>query len=87
MMAISRNNKQEKTLSQKKNEVNEKNNFKKNKIPDVFERPGSIPREKPLTLSQLSHIEPKKFKSQRRKTEIDLPGLRNLLNNNKNKKK
>lgn len=78
MMAISRNNGIRKAMPQ------EKNNNDENKNPDTFERAVHLSREKPMTLSQLSHIEPKKFKPQRKKAEIDLPGLRNLLNKNKN---
>jgi len=85
MMAISRNNGIKKTLPQeKKNVTGDK--YEENKNTDTFERSVHFSKEKPMTLSQLSHIEPKKFKPQRKKTEIDLPGLRNLLNKNKKQK-
>jgi CxxC-x17-CxxC domain-containing protein len=45
-----------------------------------------VPREKPLSLSQMAHIEPKKFKNSRKKIEVDLKGLRRILDNTKNKK-
>jgi len=46
----------------------------------------NIPQEKPLSLSQISHIAPKNFKSTRKKTEIDLNEVRNLINGAKNNK-
>ncbi len=86
MTAISRNNEQKRVAPREKNKISEKKDFIKKKASATFEQDEYIPKEKPMTLFQLSHIEPKKFKSQRKKTEIDLPGLRSLLRNNKNKK-
>lgn len=86
MMAVSRNSEAKKDFTKGKNSHDEKNDFKKETKNNNFERVGYISKEKPMTLSQLSHIEPKKFKPQRKKVEIDLPGLRNLLKENKNKK-
>lgn len=42
-------------------------------------------QERPMSLSQMSHIAPKKFKSQRVKPTVDLSGVRELLNQTKNK--
>lgn len=40
--------------------------------------------DKPMSLSQMSHIAPKKFKSLRKKTEVNLSDLRTLINQTKN---
>jgi CxxC-x17-CxxC domain-containing protein len=42
-----------------------------------------LPEEKPMTLSQISHIEPKKFKPRRHKPSINLSEVRNLINKTK----
>jgi len=42
--------------------------------------------EKPMSLSQMSHIAPKKFKNQRKKVEVNLNEVRQLINNSVNKK-
>jgi len=42
-----------------------------------------IPKEKPMTLSQISRIAPKKFKSARKKIEVNLAEVRKLINKNK----
>ncbi|NTU67022.1 MAG: type IV secretion system DNA-binding domain-containing protein [Candidatus Moranbacteria bacterium] len=48
------------------------------------ERPAAyIPREKPMNLSQLSHVAPKKFKSER--PGIDLESVRKMINQTRNK--
>ncbi len=39
-----------------------------------------VPKDKPMSLSQMSHIAPKKFKSPKRNPNIDLGGLRDLIN-------
>jgi len=41
------------------------------------------PQDRPMSLSQMSHIAPKKFKSQRQKTNVDLRGVRALLDQTK----
>lgn len=41
------------------------------------------PKESPMSLSQMSHIAPKKFKSMRQKPNVDLAGVRDLLNKTK----
>ncbi|MDP1833339.1 MAG: type IV secretion system DNA-binding domain-containing protein [Candidatus Moranbacteria bacterium] len=41
------------------------------------------PQDKPLSLSQMSHIAPKKFKPQRQKPNVDLESVRALLNQTK----
>jgi CxxC-x17-CxxC domain-containing protein len=59
---------------------------KKNKEPKEtkrFERKAFISEEKPLTLSQLQYVAPKKFKHTRRKQTVDLEGLRKLIKKSK----
>lgn len=41
------------------------------------------PQDKPMSLSQMSHIAPKKFKPQRSKPNVDLAGVRDLLDKTK----
>jgi len=41
--------------------------------------------EKPMSLGQMAHIAPKKFTSQRKKPQIDLGGVRDLIDKTKNK--
>lgn len=43
-----------------------------------------IPSDKPMSLSQMSHIAPKKFKTLRKKSEVNLVDVRNLINQTKN---
>jgi CxxC-x17-CxxC domain-containing protein len=45
-----------------------------------------IPNEKPMSLKQMSHIAPKKFKPQRKKPEVNLEEVRKLINNSLTKK-
>lgn len=47
----------------------------KNDRPAAF-----VSREKPISLGQIAHIAPKKFKAARKKPEIDLRGVRDLIN-------
>jgi len=47
--------------------------------PSVF-----VSSEKPLSLNQISHIAPKKFKPQKKTTPVDLAGIRDLINKTKN---
>jgi CxxC-x17-CxxC domain-containing protein len=42
-----------------------------------------IPKENPISLSQISHIAPKKFQSQRKKPQVNLEEVRALLNKTK----
>jgi CxxC-x17-CxxC domain-containing protein len=51
----------------------------------TFQSATYIPAEKPLTLSQMTHIEPKKFKASRKRAEVDFQGIRKILNETKNK--
>lgn len=48
-----------------------------------FERKTFISDEKPLTLSQLQHVAPKKFKHTHKKTPVNLQELRELINKSK----
>ncbi len=45
-----------------------------------------IPSEKPMSLSQISHIAPKKFKFQKKRPEVNLDEVRQLINSSINKK-
>ena len=48
------------------------------------ERKVFSPQEKPLTLSQLSNVAPKKFENGKKKTQINLDEVRNMINNVRN---
>ncbi len=54
-------------------------NRQQNSKPDAI-----VSSDKPMSLSQMSHIAPKKFKSLRKKSEVNLSDLRNLINQTKN---
>ncbi|HPN96299.1 MAG TPA: type IV secretion system DNA-binding domain-containing protein [Candidatus Moranbacteria bacterium] len=43
-----------------------------------------VPKEKPISLNQISHIAPKKFKMQKKRGNINLEEIRGLINNTKN---
>jgi CxxC-x17-CxxC domain-containing protein len=45
-----------------------------------------VSSERPMSLSQMSHIAPKKFKPQRKKPEVNLDEVRKLINNSISKK-
>ncbi len=49
-----------------------------------FERKAFVSEEKPLTLSQLQHVAPKKFKYTHKKQPVNLQELRELINKSKN---
>ena len=55
---------------------------------ETFEKREEIvsyaPKDKPMSLSQMSHVAPKKFNSQRKRPEINLKDVRNLLEKTKN---
>lgn len=58
-------------------------NFQNGERPKNSFRPAAfVPKEKPLSLNQMSHIAPKKFK-ENRKLKIDLNGVRDLINKTK----
>lgn len=42
-----------------------------------------VPQEKPMSLSQMSHIAPKKFKAVRQKSQVNLNDVRDLINKTK----
>ncbi|OGI32778.1 MAG: hypothetical protein A2271_02240 [Candidatus Moranbacteria bacterium RIFOXYA12_FULL_35_19] len=50
---------------------------------EKFEPVAFVPRDKPMSLSQMSHIEPKKFKTMRKK-EVNLGEVRNLIKKTQN---
>jgi CxxC-x17-CxxC domain-containing protein len=43
-----------------------------------------VPKERPLSLDQMSHMAPKKFQPQRKKADVDLREVRDLINKTKN---
>jgi CxxC-x17-CxxC domain-containing protein len=45
-----------------------------------------VSQEKPMSLTQMSHVAPKKFKSQRQRPSVNLDEVRQLINNSVNKK-
>lgn len=45
-----------------------------------------VPRERPMSLSQMAHIAPKKFKPARQKPQVNLKEVRDLLNKTKSQK-
>jgi len=69
--------------AEKNNPESEKNRYEK------VEREAYTSREKPLTLSQMGHIAPKKFRSLRKKAKVDLDlkGVRDLIKQNRADKK
>jgi CxxC-x17-CxxC domain-containing protein len=88
MIARTKNEEAQKNISREKilTKNDSRENFENEKRVST-EPSGYVSGEKSLTLSQMTHIEPKKFKNSRKKPEIDLQGLRDILNNTKNKKK
>jgi len=50
----------------------------------IFEQKSYSPTEKPLSLSQMQHIAPKKFKPQRNRPSVNLDELRSLIKSTQN---
>jgi CxxC-x17-CxxC domain-containing protein len=48
-----------------------------------IEHKSYAPKDRPMSLSQMTHVEPKKFKSARRNTPVDLAGVKNLIDQTK----
>ena len=42
-----------------------------------------VPQDRPMSLSQMSHIAPKKFKTVRKKPQVNLGDVRDLINKTK----
>lgn len=62
-------------------------NYNKNYPQKIPREPKTVfyeSKEKPIRLSQMAHIAPKRFKPERKKTEINLSEVRNLINKTKN---
>ncbi|MEK7598463.1 MAG: CxxC-x17-CxxC domain-containing protein [Patescibacteria group bacterium] len=60
------------------------NEFKKiNREKRYSEVVAYVPREKTMSLNQMSHIAPKKFKTQRKKPQVNLDEVRRLIKENK----
>ena len=50
-----------------------------------FEHKAYISKDRPMSLSQMQHIAPKKFKPQRQRPQINLDEVRKMIDDNKNK--
>ena len=71
----------------KQNYIAQRENSNKTDRPaekEKFEPVAFVSKDKPMSLSQMSHIEPKKFKTMRKK-EINLGEVRNLIKKTQNK--
>ena len=49
-----------------------------------FEQKAYMPNERPMTLSQMQYMAPKKFKPQRQRPSVNLDEVRSLIKNNQN---
>ena len=85
-MARSRNEEKE-TNNWEEDGKNRQNNFSSVKNSEKEKRESKIvsysPKEKPMSLSQMAHIAPKKFKQQRQRPQVDLNEVRKLINKSK----
>ena len=61
----------------------DKKENKKNNVREESQAITLTSSEKPMSLSQMAHIEPKKFKSNRRRANVDLNGIRDLIKKTK----
>lgn len=57
---------------------NRKIKEERHEVPSAF-----VSQERPMSLSQIAHVAPKKFKQQKRKPKINLNEVRNLINQTK----
>ena len=57
--------------------------FAKPAVEKKVEHKSYAPQDRPMSLAQMSHIEPKKFKPTRQKPKVDLDGVRNLISQTK----
>ena len=77
----------QKENQEKQNYIAQRENSNKTDRPaekEKFEPVAFVSKDKPMSLSQMSHIEPKKFKTMRKK-EINLGEVRNLIKKTQNK--
>jgi len=51
--------------------------------PDKYRPVAFVPKERPLSLDQMSHMAPKKFQPQRKKPDVNLTEVRDLINKTK----
>ena len=56
------------------------NDERQKRTPDIV---GHVPTDRAMSLSQMSHIAPKKFKPQRKKPQVNLDEVRKLIEENK----
>jgi len=61
------------------NKKSEEENYPKERH---FEHKAYLPNERPMTLSQMQYMAPKKFKPQRQRPNVNLEEVRNLINKN-----
>jgi CxxC-x17-CxxC domain-containing protein len=67
-----------------RNKENSKKKIESKDIKNKIEQKAYISQENPLTLSQMQHVAPKKFKQARPKAQINLDELRKLIKENIN---
>ena len=62
-----------------------KKNFSQNRQDEKKEyRPAAfVSKERPISMAQVTHMSPKKFKEQRKKNIVNLEEVRNLINETK----
>jgi CxxC-x17-CxxC domain-containing protein len=72
------NNKEERVYKKPDKEKNPQKTEKK------FERVAYVSEDNPLTLSQMQHVAPKKFKQNRPKAQVNLDEVRKLIKENRN---
>jgi CxxC-x17-CxxC domain-containing protein len=80
--AASQKERQEKQVYISQREIM-KNNYKKQEKKEEPEPVTIASTDKPISLSQMSHIAPKKFKSTRKKPAVDLGEIRELIEKTK----
>ena len=76
-----REQKERQNYKVEKNDVRKENKINNRK--EEFQPVTLTSSEKPMSLNQMTHIEPKKFKSNRRKANVDLNGVRDLIKKTK----
>lgn len=75
----------DKIVEQKSRFANNQSNLHEQNPSERIFQPKSYPsHEKPLSLSQMQHIAPKKFKTQRTRPNVNLDEVRNLIKGTKN---
>jgi CxxC-x17-CxxC domain-containing protein len=78
------NNAQYSQTKSAKHELKSRQDYDKQPIQRKVEDRSYAPTEKPLSLSQMRHMAPKKFKTQRTRPNVNLDEVRNLIKGTKN---